>query len=250
MESQPVLCERVGPVAVVRLNRPEKHNAINRAMSTALAEIMAALDADDGVRAIVLTGAGERAFCAGADMSEGVAQLDGRSEGHRAGDGIGAVGRSPKPVIAAINGFAYGGGALLAISTDIRLASPGARIRFVGASYGLVVGGSQLPRIVGPAHAKELLFTARAIDAAEAERIGLVNRVVAAETLVEEAVAMGNEIAANSPYAVAWSKKVIDAASEVDQGRQAEGEANRALRGSADHASRFRDAAGRIVSGS
>ena len=248
MDPQPVLCERVGPVAIVRLNRPDKHNAINRAMSLALAAAMADLEADEAIRAIVLTGAGERAFCAGADMGEAVEQIDGQGEGHRAGEGINAVATASKPVIGAINGYAYGGGALLAISTDIRLASPAARIRFVGASYGLVVGGSQLPRIVGPAHAKELLFTARVVDAAEAERIGLVNRVVAADALIDEALALASDIAANSPHAVGWAKKVVDAATEVDQGRATEAEANRALRGSPDQTSRFRDAAGRIVS--
>jgi enoyl-CoA hydratase len=247
VEEQPVLMERLGAVAVVRLNRPQKHNAINRAMSHALAAAIEDLEADEAVRAIVLTGAGDKAFCAGADMGEAVDQLDGRSEGHRAGDGISAVSRATKPIIGAINGYAYGGGALLAVSTDIRLASPQAKIRFVGASYGLVVGGSQLPRIVGPAHAKELLFTTRVVEAAEAERIGLVNHVVPSESLLDEALKMAQEIASNSPLAVAWSKKVVDAASEVDQGRAAEAEANRVLRGGSDHASRFRDAAGRIV---
>jgi enoyl-CoA hydratase/carnithine racemase len=248
VDEGPVLLEKEGAVAIVRLNRAEKHNAINRAMSTALAGAMEELESDDAVRVIILTGSGEKAFCAGADMSEGVDQMDGRGQGHGAGEGINAVARATKPTIAAINGYAYRGGALLAISTDIRLASPEAKIRFVGASYGLVVGGSQLPRIIGPAHAKELLFTTRVVDAAEAERIGLVNRVVPSESLLEHATKMALEIAAASPYAVAWSKKVVDAATEVDQGRAAEAEANRALRSGADHASRFRDAAGRIVS--
>lgn len=231
----------------MRLNRPDKHNAINSALGSALAAVMAELEADDSIRAIVLTGAGDRAFCAGADMAERVAEMDGSAGGSRIGDGIGAVGRATKPVIGAINGYAYGGGALLAVSTDIRLASPNAVIRFVGASYGLVVAGSQLPRIVGPAQAKELLFTARAIDAREAERIGLVNRIITEGTVLEAAVKMGQEIAANSPFAVLWSKKVVDAATEIDQGRAAEAEANRSLRGSADHATRFRDAAGRVT---
>ncbi len=248
MDTEPVLVERAGPVAIVRLNRPEKHNAMNRAMARALAAAIHDLEADDAVHVIVLTGAGDRAFCAGADMAEGVEQIDGQSEGNRAGEGIGAVARATKPVIAATNGYAYGGGAALAISTDIRYASPNARFRFVGASYGLVVGGVQLPRIVGPAQAKELIFSARVIDAAEAERIGLVNRVVAAETLLEEAVRLGTDIAGNSPDAVRWAKQVIDAATDVDKGLQTDAEANRALRGSPDHTSRFKDAASKIVS--
>ncbi len=247
MEDQPVLFERIGPVGVVRLNRVDKHNAINRAMSQALAAAIGELEEDDSILAIVLTGAGDKAFCAGGDMAEGVEQLDGQSAGNQSRVGIEAVQQATKPVIGAINGYAYGAGALLAVSTDIRLASPSARIRFVGAAYGLVVGGAQLPRIVGPAYAKELLFTARVVEAAEAERIGLVNRVVPAESLIDEAVRMGQEIAGNSPAAVRWAKKVVDAATEVDQGRQAEVEANRATRGSPDHSSRFKDAAGKVI---
>ena len=270
-EAAPVLMERRGAVGVITLNRPEKHNAINSALGQALGEAVREFEADESVRAIVITGAGERAFCAGADMAERVAQLDGGSNQQLAtsnkdgdpipesriqspaprpdgiGDGIGAVGRAAKPVIAAVNGLCYGGGTLLAVNTDIRLASPNATFRFVGASYGLVVAGSQLPRIVGPAYAKELLFTARVIDAAEAERIGLVNRVVREGSVLEAAVAMGEEIAANSPLAVEWCKRVVDASTEVDQGRAAEGEANRALRGGSDHTARFRDAAGRVT---
>jgi methylglutaconyl-CoA hydratase len=243
-----VLVERRGGVAIVTLNRAQKHNAISSALGAALAEAMTGLDADESVRCVVLTGAGDRAFCAGADMAERVAEMDSSTpQPNHIGEGIASVARVRKPVIGAINGFAYGGGALLAINTDIRLASPNASFRFVGASYGLVVGGSQLPRIVGPAYAKELLFTARPVDAAEAERIGLVNRVVREGSVLEAAVAMAQDIAANSPAAVGWSKRVIDAATEVDQGRSAEAEANRALRGSDDHTSRFREAAGRIT---
>ncbi len=300
----PILSERRGPVGVVWLNRPEKHNAINRALSAALARVIAKLEADEAVRAIVLTGAGERAFCAGADMGERVAQMEDdrnqeagiRKQGEESGeapstptapvvlrgpqderlaaqderlrgqpgdtsdqrpattdqppaDGYGAVARATKPVIAAVNGLCYGGGTVLATSTDIRLASPNATFRFVGASYGLVVAGAQLPRIVGPAYAKELLFTARVIDADEAERIGLVNRVVREGSVLDAAVRLGEEIAANSPGAVTWAKVVVDAATEVDQGRGAEAEASRTLRATADHAERFRDAAGRVTGG-
>jgi enoyl-CoA hydratase len=243
-----VLCETKGPVAIVTLNRPEKRNAINRALALALQRTMETLDADDAVRAIVLTGAGDRAFCAGADMGEQVERLEGRLESI---DGpspayTGILGCS-KPVIAAVNGFAYGGGALLASNCDIRLAAPAAKFRFVGASYGLVVGGTQLPRIVGPAHAKELIFTTRVIDAGEAERIGLVNHVIREGSVVDAAVAMAEEIAANSPYAVAWAKKVIDAATEVDKGAEVDAEANRVLRGSDDNATRFKAAASNVV---
>jgi enoyl-CoA hydratase/carnithine racemase len=215
-EAQPVLLERDGPVAIVRLNRPDKHNAINGAMSAALARTMAEVDADDSIRAIVLTGSGERAFCAGADMGEMVNRLDGQAADSPAVSGYSAVLNARKPVIAAVNGFAYGGGALLMVNTDIRLAAPTATIRFIGTTYGLVVGGSELPRIVGPARAKELLYT--------------------------------DEIAANSADAVQWAKRVVNAATEVDEGRAVESESNRQLRASRDHDNRFREATRRVVS--
>ncbi len=249
-EFSPVLCERDGAIAVVRLNRPEKRNAMNRALSARLAEIFDELDADESVLAIVLTGAGDRAFSAGADMNERMASFDS-AEGSQspAVDGVAAVARCRKPVIAAINGFAYGGGARLAITADIRLASSTARIRFVGASYGLVVGGTLLPWLVGPAVAKELLFTARIVEAEEAQRIGLVNHVYPPEQLMDEAIAMARLIASNSPPAVQWSKRVVDASTVIVEGLEAEVQANQATRHSEDHSSRFREATERLVGG-
>ena len=251
MASETVLYERDGPVAVVRLNRPEKLNAINRELSGALAETIGALEADEAVQAIVLTGNG-RAFCAGADMKERKEAMDqGPVQPGAAGgaNGVAAVARATKPVIAAINGHAYGGGAHLAVCCDIRLAAATATFRFVGASYGLVVGGTQLSRIVGPALAKELLFTARVIDAAEAERIGLVNHVIAPAELLGAAVAMAKEIAANSPPALRWAKRIVDAATVIEKGVELEAQADRELRASAEHATRFREAAQRVVGG-
>ena len=251
MASETVLYERDGPVAVVRLNRPEKLNAINRELSGALAETIGALEADEAVQAIVLTGNG-RAFCAGADMKERTeAMVQGPAQPGAAGgaNGVAAVARATKPVIAAINGHAYGGGAHLAVCCDIRLAAATATFRFVGASYGLVVGGTQLSRIVGPALAKELLFTARVIDAAEAERIGLVNHVIAPAELLNTAVAMAKEVAANSPPAVRWAKRIVDAATVIENGVELEAQADRELRASAEHATRFREAAQRVVGG-
>ena len=154
-----------------------------------------------------------------------------------------------KPIIAAVNGYAFGGGAALAVACDIRLASERASFRFPGASYGLVVGGSQLPRIVGASKAKELIFTARVVEAEEAERIGLVDKLVPHETLDGAAWEMAREIAQHSPDALRWSKAVIDAATIVEKGVQLEAEANRALRGADDHVSRFRSATERVVPG-
>lgn len=250
MASDTVLCERLGAVAIVRLNRPDKLNAINRELSEALAETMQTLEEDESVLVTVLTGNG-RAFCAGADMKERAEALGpGAAAGQAATlNGVAAVAQAAKPVIAAINGHAFGGGAHLAVCCDIRLAAPEATFRFVGASYGLVVGGTPLARIVGPALAKELLFTARVIDAEEAERIGLVNHVLPSAGLLEAAVAMAKEIAANSPAAVRWAKRVVDAATIIEKGLEVEAAADRELRASAEHAARFREAAQRVVGG-
>ena len=251
MEDEPVLIERRGAVAVLTLNRPDKRNAMNRAMSARLAELVEELEADDAINVIVLTGAGDKAFCAGADMGEALERQNQpasqvQSAGGRNLNGAASIARASKPVIAAVNGFAYGLGAQLAISTDIRIASPEAKFRFVGASYGLVVSGVDLPRLVGPAVAKELLFTTRVVEAGEAEKLGLVNHVVAQEGLLASAVEMAEQVAANSPLAVRWAKKVIDAASTIQEARQIEAEAS-ALRGSSDQSARFRVAAERIV---
>lgn len=245
----PVLVERPAPgVALVRFNRPDKRNAFNRDLSMAVIRAMDELEEDDGVRCVVLTGAGG-AFSAGADMMEALESIEGGGRGDGMAQAVVRVGRFAKPVIAAINGPAFGGGAALAIACDIRIASPAASFRFPGAVYGLVVGGSQLPRLIGPARAKEILFTARVVDAAEAERIGLVNRVVPAERLESECVEMAALIASHSPDAVVWTKRVVDRATEVDAGIETELEANQRLRGSRDHVERFREATKRVTEG-
>ena len=249
MESSTVLCERKGPIAIVRLNRPEKHNAVNREMSAALNETFAELEADDDVLVTIITGAGDRAFCAGADMGERSTSLsngEARAAQPRV-DGIGAIACSSKPTIAAVNGFAYGGGARLALGADIRLGSSNARIRFVGASYGLVVCGTTLPLLVGASRAKELIFSARVVEAEEAERIGLLNRIVPPEDLLREAIALANMIAANSVSAVRAAKRVIDAATVIEGALPLEAELNAALSASQEHNDRFQDATARIT---
>jgi enoyl-CoA hydratase/carnithine racemase len=233
-------------VARLRLDRPDKRNAFNRDLSEAFVNAFDQLEADEGVRAIIITGSGE-AFCAGADMTEAVAALDNGAGGNGMAMAALRVARCAKPVIGAINGFAFGGGAVLACACDIRIASERASFRFPGAEYGLVVGATVLPRIVGPAVAKELIFTARPVEASEAGRIGLVNRVVPHDALDAETTTLALQIAINSPEALRWSKAVIDAATTVERGNELEIEANRALRGSPEHVSRFRDATERVA---
>jgi len=244
-----VIREKKGPIAALRLNRPDKHNAINRQLSSALLAHLEALAVDDGVRVVVITGAGEKAFCAGADMTEALSTSRGVGRGDGTLDVIMRLARFPKPVIAAVNGLAYGGGALLAITCDLRVAAHTARFRFPGASYGLVVGGSQLPRIVGLSRAKDLIFTARVVDAAEALRIGLVDRLVAQADLEEAVLELAGQIAEGSPEAVRASKEVIDAVLPVEPAARREMEANLTLRASEEHQRRFRDAAERVAKG-
>lgn len=233
-------------VAFVRMNRPEKRNAFNRELSLAVANLIEKFEANDDVRAVILTGTGE-AFSAGADMTESLAAIEEGTRGDQMAQAIVRVARFSKPLIAAVNGYAFGGGAALAVICDIRIASEQASFRFPGAAYGLVVGGSQLPRLVGPANAKELIFTARTVDAQEAGRIGLVNRVVPHETLDAVAWELAEQIAQQSPSAVRWSKAVIDAATTVEKGGELEIDANRELRGSPDNVARFREATQRVA---
>jgi enoyl-CoA hydratase len=240
-------------VAVVTLNRPDKHNAMNHELTQALIAALEDAEADQNVRVVILTGVGDKAFCAGGDMKERVDALEARESGtpvvamQPRGDVVGVMAGMSKPVIGAINGFAYGGGARLALCTDIRLASTTATFRFVGSSYGLVVSASQLPALVGPAVAKELIFTTRVVDAAEAHAIGIVNHVYEPAELLPAAIAMAEQISANSPDAIRWAKKVIDEAAVRPEGAELERTANRELMASRDHSNRFRAAAERVV---
>jgi enoyl-CoA hydratase/carnithine racemase len=241
-----ILVERRGGVGLVTFNRPEKLNALNSELVNQLESALLELDADEGIGAVVLTGAGERAFSAGGDMSEQLASLDGSRISTRVS--ASAVVRACRtPTIAAIRGYCFGGGALLAIEADIRIGSPDARFKFHGASYGRAPGGAILPRIVGDAKAKELLFTGDEILATEALRFGLLNLVVAVEDLVETAVAMGARIAANSPVAIKALKETIDLALPVEAALEHERNVNRDMGRSPDSATRFRLAAERVV---
>jgi enoyl-CoA hydratase/carnithine racemase len=241
-----ILVERRGRVGLVTLNRPEKLNALSSALVNELEHALRDLDADDEVGAIVITGAGERAFSAGGDMVEQVAAL----EESRAIPRVGAsavVRAATKPTLAAIRGYCFGGGALMAIECDIRIGGEDARFKFHGASYGRAPGGAVLPRIVGAAKAKELLFTGDEVSAREALRIGLLNQMVPSGDVVEVALAMGQRIAGNSPVAVKALKEIIDLALPVDKALEYEHEVNQEMGRTPDSASRFRDAAERVI---
>jgi enoyl-CoA hydratase len=245
-EDRCVLVERRERVGIAILNRPDKLNALNSQLTNEMEAAIREFDADDEIGAIVLIGAGERAFSAGGDMKEQRAQLEAGTVRERRSTGV-VVRAAKKPTIAAIRGYAFGGGAILAINCDIRIAASDARIKLHGAGYGQVTAGAMLPRIVGEAKAKELLFTGDEINAAEALRIGLVNQVVQPDELLDAAVAMARRIAANSSQAVAALKEVIDLALPYEQAQAHEDAVNRDIRVSTDSAARFKAAAARIV---
>jgi enoyl-CoA hydratase/carnithine racemase len=210
-----VLVERAGPVAWLTLNRPEAANALSRAMVAALRMELAALAALPDVTAVVLTGAGGKAFSAGADLKE---RLDMTLDETRAYlDDLGALTQAienfPAPVIAAISGAALGGGLELALAADIRLADESASLGLSEVRLGIIpgAGGTQrLSRLCGIAVAKELILTGRRLDAAAALRLGLVSQVVAKSDLRPAVAAICAELAAGGPLALAQAKRAID----------------------------------------
>jgi len=219
-------------VAVVTLNRPERMNSIGGPMKAELRDaLLQRAREDDAVRAIVITGAGERAFCAGADIKERAGQVLPLPEYHRRQKATHELFRAietlEKPVIAAINGVALGGGLEIALLADIRLAAEHAKLGLPEAKIGALpaAGGTQrLPRLVGVGWAKQLMFTCEHIDAAQALRIGLVNAVFPAGQLMPEAMAMARRIAANAPLSVRFIKQAIDVGlqSGIDAGLEVE----------------------------
>ncbi|MFF3572690.1 enoyl-CoA hydratase/isomerase family protein [Nocardia jiangxiensis] len=216
--------EEVEPdIGVLRINRPDRLNSQTVRM---FHEYLAAGRAlrDSGLRALVVTGAGERAFCAGFDLDEihvitemGVREFLKFQE--TATGGIQSLRHLPFPVIAAIHGPATGGGMALALAADIRLAAPTLKMSAAFVKVGLSIGelgtSFNLARLVGPARAAEIGYTARIVEADEAQRIGLVNRVVPSEQLLDEALAMARQIAQNSPGGVRMSKRAIQRNTEI-----------------------------------
>ena len=212
-------------ICVASLSRPEHANAMTETMFRELETLAHTLDDDDVVRVLVLTGdpAG-RTFCAGYDLAaaDGLAALSPMAMlelQETAARGLVAIRQMRIPVIAAVNGAAAGGGMSLALSTDIRIGSPAAKFNAAFTRIGLSAGdlGASwlLPRYVGPALASEVAFTGRQILAEEAERVGLLNRVVDAEQLIEVAIEMAGQICANSPGGVQLSKRALQANMEI-----------------------------------
>lgn len=204
----------LGAVATITLERPEAANALRRSTLVELADAVALIAKDGSVRAVVVTGAGDKTFCAGADLKERAAMSEEDTLDYirTIRDTLTALERLPQPVVAAINGGAFGGGAELAMACNIRVMSEGARIGLTETSLGIIPGGGgtqRLPRIVGRARALEMILTAGRIEAAEALAIGLAHEVVPPGRVLARAREIAERIAANAPIAVRAAKEAV-----------------------------------------
>jgi enoyl-CoA hydratase len=220
MEFKNTLIEKADGIATITINRPDALNALNEETVRELLARFEDAENDPAIKAVIITGAGDRAFCAGADlnMMKGAGAVRGTELsriGQRLGDYIEAM---AKPVIAAINGYALGGGIELAMACDIRLASENAQIGQPEINVGLIPGwgGTQrLPRYVGKGIAKEMIFTGKRIDAKTAERMGLVNTVVPPDQLRAKAKELATELIGKPPIAIKLSKMLINNSTET-----------------------------------
>jgi enoyl-CoA hydratase len=219
-EQSLIAVEPQGNIAVIRVNRPDKLNALNAETIAQLDAAVRRIAADDAIRGVILTGAGEKAFVAGADIAE-LAEM-----GPLTGIAVSRAGQAtfrmleqlPKPVIAAVNGFALGGGLELALACHMRIASAKARFGLPEVKLGIIpgYGGTvRLPRLVGKGRALEMILTGEMIDAEEAFRIGLVNRVVAPDELLTYAKQLLEKIIANGPVAIRMAIEAVDRAMET-----------------------------------
>jgi enoyl-CoA hydratase/carnithine racemase len=221
MDDSPVKLLKRGAIAVLLLDREARRNALSRETLLAFGRLGRECVADPSVRAIVITGAGDKAFCAGADLKErqGMTSDDVRVQVGLYRTELGVLDRSPKPVVAALNGVAFGGGLELALVCDLRVAAPTAEIALPETTLGIIpgAGGTQrLPRIVGEARAKEMILLGRKLSAQEALAWGLVNRVSPAGTSVlEDTIAWLDPIANGAPIAQSAALRAIDTSYDV-----------------------------------
>ena len=219
MAFEAILLERRGPVAILRFNRPDKLNAMSSKMKDEILAALHELELDDAIRVAVLTGAGDKAFVAGADINEfkdrtSIEQWDLYQEPFL----YDAVDRFTKPIIAMINGYCLGGGCELALACDIRIASERAQLGQPEINIGIIPGGGgtqRLPRMVALGKAMELILTGDRISATEAHRIGLVDEVVAHDQLESKTMEIANRIADKSPIAVRLAKQAVKASTRM-----------------------------------
>jgi enoyl-CoA hydratase/carnithine racemase len=208
---QNIIAERFDKVALITLNRPEKLNAMSYELACELDDELTRIEADDDLRAVILTGAGPRAFSSGGDIHQmaksSAEELAAR--GARRSQINWHIATFAKPLIGAINGLAYGAGAMLSSMLDIRVGCELTEFRFLAARYGRVNSTWSLPQVVGMPKAKELLYTGRVVKADEAERIGLLNQVVPSAELLDAALQMGRLVAENDPRMVQGIKRLL-----------------------------------------
>jgi enoyl-CoA hydratase len=229
VSDQNLRVERRDGIALITINRPDKLNALDDRTMQELDAAFAAIAADPQTRGVILTGAGEKAFVAGADIGELATQspVDGRERSRRGQRVLDRIERLGKPVVAAVNGFALGGGCELAMACHVRVASESAKLGTPEVKLGLMCGyaGTQrLPRLVGKGRALEMLLTGEMVDAAEALRIGLVNRVVPREKLLAEAEGLLRKMLANSPLSLRFTLEAVHDGLEMglDEAQQQE----------------------------
>jgi enoyl-CoA hydratase/carnithine racemase len=213
--------ERRGSTEIWTIDAEKRRNAINRATLTEFEKRVARVSQGHEVRAVVLTGAGDRAFCAGADLKERTGMSDGEVRAFLAqlGGALRSMEASDCVFIAAINGAALGGGTELALACDFRVAAPTAELGLTEVQLGIIPGGGgtqRLPRLVGPSRAKDLILTGRRINAAEALAIGLVQRLAPEGRLLEVSLGLAEQIGANAPLAVAAAKHAVDEGLALD----------------------------------
>ena len=221
MDEPNILTEKKNSVLIVTLNRPRYMNALNIETLKEGRKILTDIYFDPDIRVVIITGSGDKAFCAGADLKERetMSEVKVRHYIKTIKDTLVDIENLSKPVICAINGLARGGGTELALACDIRIAAPHASLGLTEVTLGIIPagGGTQrLPRLVGIGKAKELILTGRKVSAQEALRIGLVNQVALEDKLMENAMEMAEDIAKNAPFAVQQAKFAINRGHEID----------------------------------
>ena len=222
MAYETLLYEKQNAIGYVTIHRPEKLNALNRTVMEELFNCFQNLQEDDEVRVVILTGAGEKAFVAGADINELAAQtpVEGKETSRRGQKVLELIENLGKPVIAAINGHALGGGCELAMACTLRVAAENARLGQPETKLGLIPGyaGTQrLPRLVGKCKALEMILTGEPVTAQEAHRAGLVNQVVPAPELLATAEKLAEKIIANAPLAVKFALEAVNHGMEMSE---------------------------------
>jgi enoyl-CoA hydratase len=216
-----VLYQKEENIAWITFNRPEALNALNTPVNIALIDCLNRADADAEVRVIILKGAGEKAFVAGADIKEmmTMSAMEAREHALRAKRVTDTIWNLKKPVIAAIQGFCLGGGLEYALACDLRIASEGARLGLPEINLGIMPGSAgtqRLARLIGLTKAKELCLTGSMIDAGQALALGILNSVCPQEQLLSEAAALAKKVASKSPYAVTLIKSSMNRGTEMD----------------------------------